>query len=57
MQTVRNADIICVMQEGKIIEKGNNDELMTLNGSYKNMVDEYDKAIKWRIGRKEVSNA
>ena len=57
MQTVRNADIICVMQEGKIIEKGNNDELMTLNGSYKNMVDEYDKAIKWRIGRKEASNA
>ncbi len=57
MQTVRNADIICVIKDGQIIEKGNHDELMALNGNYKRMVDEYDKAVTWKIGRKEISNA
>ena len=57
MQTVRNADIICVIKDGQIIEKGNHDELMALNGNYKRMVDEYDKAVTWKIGRKEIPNA
>lgn len=34
LSTVRNADMIYVMQEGKIIEKGTHDELVTQGGLY-----------------------
>lgn len=32
--TVRNADLICVLKEGKIIESGNHNELLSLDGEY-----------------------
>lgn len=57
MQTVRDADMICVINDGEIIEKGNHSELMKLSGTYKGMVEEYDKAVSWKIGRKESTNA
>lgn len=57
MQTVRDADMICVISDGEIIEKGNHSELMKLSGTYKGMVEEYDKAVSWKIGRKESTNA
>lgn len=57
MQTVRDADMICVVNNGKIIEKGNHLELMNAAGAYKAMVDEYDKAVSWKIGGKENTNA
>ena len=34
LSTIRNADIILVMKEGNIVENGNNDELMNLDGFY-----------------------
>ncbi len=34
LSTIKNADIILVMKEGNIIETGNHDELMALNGTY-----------------------
>lgn len=51
MSTVRNADKICVIENGKIIEEGNHDSLMKLKGKYKNMVSEYSKAVSWKIGK------
>lgn len=57
MQTVQDADMICVIDNGKVIEKGNHAELMKLSGTYKSMVDEYDKAVSWKISRKENTNA
>ncbi|MDE5568094.1 MAG: ATP-binding cassette domain-containing protein, partial [Muribaculaceae bacterium] len=39
LSTIRNADIICVMHEGKIVESGTHDELVKLNGYYKHLVD------------------
>lgn len=38
LSTVKNADQIVVMGEGKIIEKGNNQELIQLKGAYYNLV-------------------
>ena len=32
--TVRKADKIVVLKEGKIVEQGNHDKLMNLNGIY-----------------------
>ena len=34
LSTVRNADRICVLQDGKFIEQGTFDELMTLDGAF-----------------------
>lgn len=34
LSTIKNADIILVMKDGDIIEQGNHDELMRLNGFY-----------------------
>ena len=39
LSTIRNADMICVMHEGSIVERGTHDELMALNGYYKKLVD------------------
>jgi ATP-binding cassette subfamily B protein len=61
MSTVRDADKICVVEAGKIIEEGNHDELMKLGGKYSAMVNEYNRAISWKLGSndsaKEASNA
>jgi len=39
LSTVRNADAIVVMKKGKVIEIGNHDELLELNGLYTSLVN------------------
>lgn len=34
LSTIRNADMICVFHEGRIVEQGTHDELLQLNGIY-----------------------
>ncbi|OUM58103.1 hypothetical protein PIROE2DRAFT_26363, partial [Piromyces sp. E2] len=38
LSTIKNADIIMVMKDGRIIEKGNHEELMSKKGEYYEMV-------------------
>jgi ATP-binding cassette, subfamily B, multidrug efflux pump len=37
LSTIRNADLILVMKDGKIIEQGNHEELLAMNGFYKTL--------------------
>ena len=39
LSTVRNADVICVMAEGRILEQGSHDVLMAKQGVYAGMVN------------------
>ena len=37
LSTIKNADLICVLHKGKVVEKGTHEELMTLSGRYKKL--------------------
>lgn len=39
LSTIKSADTICVLQDGKIIERGRHEELIALNGQYKKLYD------------------
>ena len=39
LSTICNDDLICVMHEGRIVERGTHDQLIALGGYYKRLVD------------------
>ena len=39
LSTIRNADEIYVLHEGRIVERGQHDELIMKNGYYKRLYD------------------
>ena len=49
LPSIRNADEILVMDNGEIIERGTDRELMALDGEYKKLQSLYNKANEWRV--------
>ena len=39
VSTIRDADLICVMADGRIIERGTHDELLALGGEYADLYE------------------
>lgn len=52
--TVKGADAIMVMQNGKIAETGTHQCLVGKNGLYSEMWERYTESLSWGVGRKEV---
>lgn len=49
LPSIRNLDEILVMDNGEIIERGTDRELMALDGEYKKLQSLYNKANEWRV--------
>lgn len=49
LKTVRSADQIIVIDQGRIVQKGRHAELMQQDGIYRKFVLERDQAISWKI--------
>ncbi|MFH8143581.1 MAG: ABC transporter ATP-binding protein/permease [Muribaculaceae bacterium] len=39
LSTIRNADLICVMHEGRIVERGTHEQLLSMGGYYSHLVE------------------
>ncbi len=55
LSTIIHADQICVLERGKIVEKGTHRELMEMHGVYTRMYEEYQSSISWRIGEEQYA--
>lgn len=51
LSTVTNADRIYVLADGRTAENGTHDELNSANGIYTHMWSEYNKSVKWKVGK------
>ena len=49
LQSICNADQIIVLEDGRVRESGNHEELIRVNGIYKKLWDEQNKAGSWQI--------
>ena len=49
LTTVTNADTIYVFDNGEIVEIGTHSELLSQNGMYNKMWNEYQKSIDWKV--------
>ncbi len=51
LKTVRNADLIVVIDKGRVVQSGRHEELMRQDGIYRNFVTGRKKAVSWKIDK------
>ena len=49
LKTVRHADQILVVDQGKIVQKGNHEELMKQEGIYRRFIQTRELAVGWKL--------
>jgi len=54
LTSVQNVDRILVIDSGEIVEEGTHEALLNRGGIYKNMWDEYQKSVAWKIASKDA---
>lgn len=55
LSTIQNADLILVFDNGKIIERGTHESLLSANGKYASMWNDYQTSIRWKVTKKANS--
>lgn len=53
LSSIRDVDEILVLENGQIIERGSDEELMQNDSTYKQLQKMYNSANKWRVGYEE----
>lgn len=56
LSTVRGADKILVIDEGRLVEEGKHDTLIGLGGRYSHMWQQYTSAMSWTISERQVAS-
>ena len=49
LKTIKNANQILVLANGKIMQKGTHEELIQTDGIYRNFVEARQVATKWQL--------
>jgi ATP-binding cassette subfamily B protein len=49
LSSIREAECILVVDEGRILERGTHEQLIDIGGIYRNMVDLYNRAQDWEM--------
>ena len=50
LSSVVDADRICVLKDGEIVESGTHKELTEMTGLCAHMWNEYNKSVRWKVG-------
>ncbi|MCW2508453.1 MAG: Lipid export ATP-binding/permease protein MsbA, partial [Modestobacter sp.] len=54
MSTIRSADLILVMEQGEVVERGTHDELIALSGAYRQLVEGHGSVASHAGGPSEL---
>lgn len=57
LSTVVGVDEICVLSAGKMVEQGTHQQLLTKNGIYSSMWNNYIQSADWKVGKAVAQNA
>ncbi|CAM3060416.1 ABC transporter ATP-binding protein [Streptobacillus ratti] len=54
MSSIKNVDEILVLENGKLVERGNNETLLRKDGLYSRLLNLYETANDWRVSNEEL---
>ena len=56
LSTVADADVIFVLKDGSVAESGSAEELRQKNGLFRQMWDEYQTSVQWKVEKEAKSS-